>query len=675
MSMKRWIYAPVDKERAAALAEEAGIDAFLALLLTVRGIDDAEAAREFLYGGEETVDPFSFMDMDLAVDRITRGLDESEPIAIFGDYDADGITATVLLYTYLRDKGANVRYLLPQRDGEGYGLHRDTVERLANEGVKLLITVDNGIAAVEEVELAASFGIDVVITDHHIPQDTLPAAVAVVNPHRTDCESEFKDYAGVGVAFKLVCALEGDDEWALKQYADLVAIGTLADIMPLSGENRVLVRAGLERINQDARPGLAALAEVAGAGGKTQTSSTTVFTLAPRINAAGRMGDPQKAAELLLSETAKEATELAREIQEYNQKRQALEADLLKDVLARIDEHPEWMHDRVLVIDGEGWYSGIVGILAARILERYGKPCMLLSSLPDKVKGSGRSIKGFPLFDAIASCSDLLTSFGGHELAAGVSLTAENVEEFRRRINKWAAEHYPVMPTATLQIDCKLSPAQVKPSVLDTIAALEPFGAGNSLPQFALCKMQVTDITPVGGGKHLRISVKRDGAFLNVMWFHMTTDQCPFTKGDTVDLACTLDRNEYRGNVSVTVIVKDAMFSESEREEWLSALSQFDAIRRGDETELPPLPSREALEKLYRHIRKTDGFAGRWDGLSRALGFSVSPCDLRLAAEILAQANLLTISDRSDQVDIALLPAEKKADLSETPLWKRLDTE
>ena len=673
MSMKRWNYAPVNKELAAALAEDAGIDAFLALLLTVRGIADADAAREFLYGSEEAIDPFSFMDMDLAVDRITRGLDENEPIAIFGDYDADGITATVLLYTYLRDKGANVRFLLPQRDGEGYGLHRDTVERLANEGVKLLITVDNGIAAVEEVALAASFGIDVVVTDHHIPQDTLPEACAVVNPHRVDCESEFKDYAGVGVAFKLVCALEGDDEWALEQYADLVAIGTLADIMPLSGENRVLVREGLRRINERTRPGLAALAEVAGAGDKVQTSSTAVFTLAPRINAAGRMGDPQKAAELLLSETAEEAAALAREIQEYNQKRQALEADLLKDVLARIDEHPEWMHDRVLVIDGEGWYSGIVGILAARILERYGKPCMLLSSLPDKVKGSGRSIKGFPLFDAIASCSDLLTSFGGHELAAGVSLTTENVEEFRRRINAWAAEHYPVMPTATLQIDCKLSPAQVKPSILETIAALEPFGAGNSLPQFALCKMQVADITPVGNGKHLRISVKRDGAFLNVMWFHMTADQCPFTKGDTVDLACTLDRNEYRGNVSVTVIVKDAMFSEAEREDWLSALRQFDAIRRRDETDLPALPARDALEKLYRYIRKTGGFSGRWDGLARALGFSVSPCDLRLSAEILAQADLLSVSDRSEQVEIALLPAEKKADLTETPLWKHLD--
>ncbi len=671
--MKRWTYAPVDKERAAALAEDAGIDAFLALLLTVRGIDDADTAREFLYGGEAAVDPFTFMDMDLAVDRISRALDEQEPIAIFGDYDADGITATVLLYTYLRDRGANVCYLLPQRDGEGYGLHRETVERLAKDGIKLLITVDNGIAAVEEVDLATSYGIDVVVTDHHIPQDVLPAAVAVVNPHRKDCESEFKDYAGVGVAFKLVCALEGDPDWALEQYADLVAIGTLADIMPLCGENRELVRAGLSLINKNTRVGLAALAEVAGAGGKTQTSSTAVFTLAPRINAAGRMGDPQKAAELLLAETAEEAAALAREIQEYNQKRQAMEADLLKEVLARIDDHPEWTHDRVLVIDGEGWYSGIVGILAARILERYGKPCMLLSSLPDKVKGSGRSIKGFPLFDAIASCSDLLTSFGGHELAAGVSLTPENVAEFRRRINEWAAEHYPEMPTATLQIDCKLSPAQVRPSILDTIATLEPFGSGNALPQFALCKMQVADITPVGNGKHLRISVKRDGASLNVMWFHMTADRCPFTRGDTIDLACTLDRNEYHGNVSVSVIIKDVMFSETEREGWLSALAQFDALKRGDCRKPPALPARESLEKLYRNLRKTNGFSGRWDGLSRSLGFSVSPIDLRLSAELLAQADLLCISDRSDQVEISLLPAEKKADLSETPLWKMLD--
>lgn len=676
MSMKRWMFSPIDKEKAAQLSEACELPPFLALLLTARGLTEPDEVKEFLEGGELSDDPFAFADMDVAVDRIQRALDGGERITIFGDYDADGITATVLLYTYLREKGAQVRYLLPQREGEGYGLRTETIERLAEQQTQLLITVDNGVAAVEEVALANSLGIDVVVTDHHLPPDRLPDAVAVVNPHRADCESGFKDYAGVGVAFKLVCALEGDDAWALSQYADLVALGTLADIMPLRGENRVLVREGLKLINAGTRPGLTALAEVAGAGGKVQTSTSAVFTLAPRINAAGRMGDPLRAAELLLAETAEEAAQRADEINGYNVQRQQMESVTMEEVTAQIDAHPEWMRDRVLVIAGEGWSGGIVGILAARILERYGKPCMLLSILPDKVKGSGRSFKGFPLFDAIASCADILTSFGGHELAAGVSLAAEHVDEFRRRINEYAAAHFPVMPVPTLTLDCKVSPAQVKLDILDEIARLEPFGTGNPFPVFGLYRMVIQDITPVGGGKHLRLSLTRDGANLTVMWFHMTEADCPFFRGDTVDIAATFDRNEFRGVASVTVIVKDIAFSQADREGWLDATQQFDELLRDGRSALTKaalLPQREELAVLYRYLRGKNGFSGRWDGLRRRLPAAVPPLKLRLGLEILRQAGLLTVTDRGDTAEIAVLPTESKADLTQTPLWQTID--
>ncbi|MBR5134976.1 MAG: single-stranded-DNA-specific exonuclease RecJ, partial [Clostridia bacterium] len=446
MSFRRWTFAPIDKEAAATLASECDIDAFLALLLTARGITDPEEAAALLEGEEELGDPFAFADMDAAVERIQTAIDRGEHIAVFGDYDADGVTATVLMVTYLREKGANVSYRLPRREEGGYGLHIDTVDAFARDGVSLIVTVDNGISSIEEVAHANALGIDVVVTDHHQPQGELPAAVAVVDPHREDCESEFKWYAGVGVAFKLVCAMEGDDEFALERYADLVALGTLADVMALQGENRRLVREGLALINRQTRVGLAALAEEAGAGGRRQTSSSAVFTLAPRINAAGRMGDPDAAVALLLSESPDEAAMLAKRIAQFNVERQKTETEIMAEVTAYIDANPDVMAQRVIVLSGQQWFSGVVGIIAARVLEKYGKPCILLSVQDGVAKGSGRSVTGFSLFDAIASCEDMLLNYGGHQLAAGLGLEPSRVDEFRRRINEYAEKTSPDMP-------------------------------------------------------------------------------------------------------------------------------------------------------------------------------------------------------------------------------------
>lgn len=681
MSLKRWETHTVDKSACERLVQETGIDPFLARLLVVRGVDDAASAESFLYGRELTDDPFAFADMDAAALRITQAIDEDEPILVFGDYDADGITATVLLYTYLQYRHADVRFRIPLRDGEGegYGLHAATVEECAKEGIRLIVTVDNGIAAVEEVALAKTYGIDVVVTDHHMPQDTLPPAVAVVDPHRADCESECKDYAGVGVAFKLVCALEGDADWAMEQYADLVAIGTLADIMNLKGENRVLVRAGLEKLNRAPRVGIAALLAAAGADGKQQTSSSAVFTIAPRINAAGRMGHPRKAAELLLCTDAEEAAALAAEVAGFNAERQQIETAMFREVLHEIDLHPEWLRQRVLVISGENWHSGVVGILAARVLERFGKPCLLLSVKGDKVKGSGRSLKGFSLFDAIAACSDVLTTYGGHELAAGVGLSADNVDVFRERINAYAAEHFPQMPLPSLTLDCKLSPASVRTEILEILDMLEPFGAGNAVPLFGLYRMRLEEITPVGAGKHLRLTLSREGVRLTAMWFQTTAEQCPFVVGDTVHVACTLDRNEFRGAVSLSIIVKDIVFATLDQESLLRAATDLDAVSRG---ELPQgttaealCPTREQSAAVYRFLKRCDGYCGRVDGLLRRISEpTLTPTLLRMTIEILRQAQLLSVAERGEKLEISLLPAEGKADLTSTPLMRTLQT-
>lgn len=675
MSFRRWTFAPLDKNAAAQLASACEIDGFLALLLSARGIHDPEEALALLRGDEELADPFAFADMDAAAMRIQEAIDSGETIAVFGDYDADGVTATVLMVTYLQEKGAKVMYRIPKREEEGYGLHASTVEELAALGATLLVTVDNGISAVEEIAYAAGLGMDVVVTDHHQPQGELPAAVAVVDPHREDCESEFKMYAGVGVAFKLVCAMEGDEDWALARYADLVALGTLADVMPLEGENRRLVREGLDMINRGDRVGLVALAGEAGAGNRRQTAGSAVFTLAPRINAAGRMGDPDLAAKLLLSATDEEARALAAQLAAFNTERQKKESDIMAEVMAYIDANPEVMAQRVIVLSGNEWYPGVVGIIAARVLDKYGKPCILLSVHDGIAKGSGRSLPGFSLFDAIASCGDMLLNYGGHQLAAGLGLEAARVDEFRERINAYAAQMYPQMPVAELSMDFRLMPSQIAVDKLDAMAQLEPFGAGNPAPQFGLFKMRVEGVTEVAG-KHTRLTLSRDGVSVSAIRFGMTPEMLGFETGDMLHLAVTLDRNEFRGNVSVSVIVKDVRYADTAQEDMIEAMRLFDRVVcdgvLSEEDRAAARPEREHMAALYRLLKAKNGFEGAWERLHHILAQAVPCMKLRQAVEVLRQAGLITVKNGGDSIRIALCEVSGKADLMQTPLMKKL---
>ncbi len=675
MSFRRWTFAPLDKTVAADLAASCEIDSFVALLLAARGMDDPEAARSLLEGEELIGDPFAFADMDIAAERVQRAIDDGETIAVFGDYDADGITATVLLVTYLREKGANVYCRLPRREDEGYGLHPATIDEIASGGATLLITVDNGISAVDEIAYAKQKGMDVVVTDHHQPQGALPEAVAVVDPHREDCESEFKMYAGVGVAFKLVCALEGDEEWAMARYADLVALGTLADVMSLEGENRRFVREGLAMINRGERVGLAALAREAGADSRRQTSSSAVFTLAPRINAAGRMGDPDAALSLLLSETEEEAASYAAIIGQYNTERQKKETAIMAEVYDYIDSHPDVMAQRVIVLSGEQWYAGVVGIIAARVLDKYGKPCILLSVHDGIAKGSGRSLPGFSLFDAIASCQDMLLNYGGHQLAAGLGMDASRVDEFRKRINAYAAAHYPVMPTAELAMDFRLSPSQITTDKLDSMEQLEPFGAGNPAPLFGLFRMTVEN-TALVGTKHTRLTLSRDGAVLNAIRFGTPPQTLGIQKGDTVHLAVSLDRNEFRGTVSVSVIVKDIRFADTVQEEIIAAERLFDRLICDEplsaQERVAVTPAREHMVKLYRYLQQNPAYEGSWERLHHVFKTDIPGDKLRPAVEVLRQAGLIAVHNGGDLLQITLNAVSGKTDLNDTPLMQRL---
>lgn len=674
MILRKWEVRPLDKERAAAFAQTYGVPFFLAMLMNIRGLDDAAHLREFLGEGEPLSDPFLLKDMDKAAARITRAVDNMEKIAVYGDYDADGVTSTAMLYSYLETRGADVIFYIPQREGEGYGMNMGAVEYLKEQGVSLIVTVDNGISSVQEVARANELGIDVVVTDHHRPQEILPDAVAVVDAYRPDDTSPYKHFSGVGIAFKLLMALEdgaGDVEDLLEAYSDLAAIGTIGDIVPLTGENRTLIRAGLERLSQSDRPGVQALLENAGIAGKALTSTNVAFTLVPRINATGRMGAPERAVRLLISGYEEEAEVLSEEICADNEERRRVEAEIAEAAFANI-EAKGYMKDRVVVVDGENWHHGVIGIVASRVTERCGKPCMIISRGETEAKGSGRSIEGFSLFEAICACGDLLIKFGGHPMAAGITLKPENIEAFRKRINQYAAEHFPQMPTQTVTLDCKLNPAALSVSMAQSLTQLEPFGNGNPQPVFGLFNMELSNITPVGGGGHLRLTLEKNGAVITAMRFNTKPEELPYHIGDKIDLAVQLEAREFRGQPSLTVIVRDMKFAAFNTEKNIASLASFEKWQRGEvlsaEDKNRLYPDRACLAAIYRALRTVNGKETDQVRFVSQFGKDMTLGLFKTALLVFEERGLVHSEIADDTFTAALIETSGKTDITRSPV-------
>lgn len=674
MILRKWEVRPLDKERAAAFAQTYGVPFFLAMLMNIRGLDDAAHLREFLGEGEPLSDPFLLKDMDKAAARITRAVDNMEKIAVYGDYDADGVTSTAMLYSYLETRGADVIFYIPQREGEGYGMNIGAVEYLKEQGVSLIVTVDNGISSVQEVARANELGIDVVVTDHHRPQEILPDAVAVVDAYRPDDTSPYKHFSGVGIAFKLLMALEdgaGDVEDLLEAYSDLAAIGTIGDIVPLTGENRTLIRAGLERLSQSDRPGVQALLENAGIAGKALTSTNVAFTLVPRINATGRMGAPERAVRLLISGYEKEAEVLSEEICADNEERRRVEAEIAEAAFADI-EAKGYMKDRVVVVDGENWHHGVIGIVASRVTERCGKPCMIISRGETEAKGSGRSIEGFSLFEAICACGDLLIKFGGHPMAAGITLKPENIEAFRKRINRYAAEHFPQMPTQTVTLDCKLNPAALSVSMAQSLTQLEPFGNGNPQPVFGLFNMELSNVTPVGGGGHLRLTLEKNGAVITAMRFNTKPEELPYHIGDKIDLAVQLEAREFRGQPSLTVIVRDMKFAAFNTEKNIASLASFEKWQRGEvlsaEDKNRLYPDRACLAAIYRALRTVNGKETDQVRFVSQFGKDMTLGLLKTALLVFEERGLVHSEIADDTFTATLIETSGKTDITRSPV-------
>lgn len=646
-----------------------------AMVLASRGIGDDRQARAYLDCNAPLLDPFLMTDMDKAAGRVGLAMSRGEKIAVFGDYDVDGITATCLLTDFLRRHGADVVSYIPGRLEEGYGLNPIAIHQLHAEGVKLIVTVDCGITAVSEAELCKQLGIDLVITDHHECKQTLPAAVAVVDPHRCDGGYPHKNLSGVGVAFKLASALCGSQETVLEEYADMVCLGTVADVMPLQGENRVFVARGLESLAHTKRPGIAALMAECGCTPETVSASSIGFMLAPRINAAGRMGQIDLAVELFLTDDPDKAAEAARGLCELNRQRQAVESEIYRQAVSML---PMGKPPEAIVLADESWHQGVVGIVASRIAEEYACPTFLICLDGEHGKASSRSHGGFNLFASLSALSPLLESYGGHELAAGFTISRANIPEFRRQICALAAQYYTDdVPRTVLDVDCAVSPELLTLHNVDSLQMLEPCGNGCPKPVLMMKNLTIDRISMVGGGRHMRLRLCSGHTYLNAIYFSANPQTVSIQPGDLVDVAFTPQVNEFRGTRTVQMNVIDIRPSCSA--ECLPDAAPYRDMQRGNLTSgeaAALLPDRKMLALVWRYLDAANPVQEspmclcrkivRWSGQPLNLGQMLTCLD------IFRDVGLLTVQRQHKYVSIRLTPGEGKADLSRSQTMQRL---
>ncbi len=665
---------------------EAGYPYLVSGVLASRGIDSAEEAAECLSREEFLVhSPFLMADMDKAVARIQSAIESGEKIAIFGDYDVDGITATCILVDYLKNRGANVMHYIPRRVEDGYGLSHDAIEGLRRCGATLLVTVDCGITGVEEVEFARSLGMDTVVTDHHECKEQLPDAVAVVDPRRADCPYPFKNLAGCGVALKLVLALGGVDreEALFARYCTLAAIGTVADVMPMCGENRTIVSRGLASLERSDFTGLHALLKEAGLAGRDISSVQIGFVLAPRINAAGRMGAADMAAELLLCQDSLKAQEMAKALCALNRERQSVEQEIYSQAEQMIEELPEAQR-HALVLSSEQWHQGVVGIVASRLSEKYARPSFMVHISGGVGKGSCRSWGGFNLFAALEHCADLLLGFGGHELAAGFTIAEENIPAFREKMNEYAlCRGTDKAVESALEVDMELRRVgDVTLSELEALSTLEPYGSGNARPVFCILGATLCRAQNVGQNRHLKLQLGKGTARLDGIFFSATTDSCGCREGDRVDAAFYLQVNEFRGNRTVQMQMVDlrpSLFPSSREQEALKLLEKFLSGKRISGKESHRLvPSRGQLAAVWRSLERAvpaGGAAVAYLPLLRTISAAATGAEPFLhtafALELFRERGLLEMEHSGDEVYITL-HHEKKVQLQDSPYLKTL---
>lgn len=708
-----------DNVIAREIAEKLQLTLPTATLLYNRGYTTPSAARSFLTKETEQFhDPFALPDMDRAVSRILEAVENHEKIVIYGDYDVDGVTSVSSLLLYLRACDADVSYYIPNRVGEGYGMSPSSVQKLAEGGTNVIVTVDTGITAVEEAKLATEAGMTLIITDHHECYQTLPDAYAIVNPKRPDCDYPFKELAGVGVVFKLLCALESIRHPELsmgrcvqrigRTYGDLVAIGTVADVMPIRDENRLIVSYGLSVMEMDPRPGIIELLDAT----RTESRSTSKkkitagligFTIAPRLNAAGRIRNAALAVDLFLSPDCETARPIAKELCDINKERQHEENKIIDEAREQIKK-TDLQKEPVIVLGDETWHHGVIGIVSSRITERFNCPSILISfEGADNVhdpgdpdygeaigKGSGRSVKGMNLAEALGECADLLEKYGGHELAAGLTIKRKNLPAFCERINAYARERLQCIdPTPLIEAECELVPADITMQQAQELYYLEPYGVSNPQPQFYMKEILLVDIAEVGGGKHTRLTLRIGGSTVSAMCFRKTMAELDIFPGDVLDLIFLLDINDFQGNKTVQLIVKDVRLTQNILHTSSVESETYHTLLAG-ETDLPLthmeisayIPTREDCGVLYTLLRKElrlehSVYSVRaLQHLLRMRGRMYSYTKIMLMLRVLSELSLVTMEPMAEfEAEVYALecpPTTEKTSLERSPLYKRL---
>ncbi|MCI8654326.1 MAG: single-stranded-DNA-specific exonuclease RecJ [Clostridia bacterium] len=559
---KKWEIYKVDEQKVNKI-EQKGINRLLATILSNRGITEDEQIRIYLNPTrEDFYNPYLMPDMEKAVDRIIKAIQEKQKVIIYGDYDVDGITSVTVLKSYLEERGLNVDYYIPNRLEEGYGLNKPAIESIANKNYNLMITVDCGISAIDEVKYAKELGLEVIVTDHHETAEEIPDAIAVVDAKRKDNQYPCRNLAGVGVVFKLIQAISQKldiDEKEYLKYLDIVCIGTISDIVPLVDENRVIVKLGLKLLQQTKNIGLKTILMLSGYN--KIDSSTISFGVAPRINACGRMGHQEEALKLFLSKDINEVNELAQILNEYNRQRQEKEKSIFLEAVEKIQAN-ELDKNNVIIIDGEGWHHGVIGIVSSKITEMYFKPSILLCFEGEEGKGSGRSVPGFDLHEALQKCSNNLYKFGGHSMAVGLTVKKEQYEEFKKQLEEIGQEQKVDKIMPILKIDAQIDINEINKEMVESLKEMEPFGEENKTPLFVFKNLKIDSIRALSEGKHIKLTLKKENSnIIGAIGFNMGNLTDEYYIGDKVDVVGTLEINTYNGEESLQIVLKDIMKS------------------------------------------------------------------------------------------------------------------
>jgi len=664
MLEKEWVFLDesISQAQAEAYAELFNIPVIVAKVLLNRGFTDAADAKKFLDKNSDSFySPNLLRDMDKAVIRINEAIEKKENVVVYGDYDVDGITSTALLVSFLRGQGVDAQAYIPDRQNEGYGINKAAVKKISDSGATLLISVDTGITAFEETKYAKELGCDVIITDHHECKQELPEAVAVINPKRVDCEYPFKDLAGVGVAFKLVCAAsEKSERELLDEYADIVALGTIADVVSLKDENRIIAARGIEKLSSNPNTGLAAVISTLGLRQKWNNCAVVSYSIAPRLNAAGRMSNAMIAVDLLLTKDPLEAQELAIRLDTDNKNRQNEEKIIFDEAVEMINKI-DLADKKVLVLAKRGWHHGIIGVVASRICEKYNKTCILISIEDEWCKSSGRSVEGLNLFDALGHCADILEKFGGHAYAAGFSIKEEYISELDRRLNEFATSCNCEEKLPQILIDSKITVEDITAANIRKTEVLAPYGAGNKVPIFALMGARIVDVKTLSDGKHCRLLVESDKRLVEAIAFGAGSMASEYYVGDCVDIAGELNINLYNGQVRLQIIVSGIRIAHKE-------ISDV-------------LPDRNDFVDIYRYLRQrgniSEELASLSGQLTDTLGRRVMRDKIINILRVFKDLDILTFNKLGEVVQMPLLETEKgkKVSIDKSEEYQRIKKE